>query len=135
MRKTLLIAFLILLPSYLAAACTSGTPTQGENGGAPYLVYMPQPATCFNGNMILFAHGYVPPGPCQNLAEPALLPDGTSLPGLLNSLGFGFAASSFSKDGLAITQGIQDTKALENVIQRLYIPVIDTFSPAPPRAA
>ena len=45
------------------------------------------------------------------------LPDGTSLPALLNSQGFGFAASSFSKDGLAIVEGIQDTKTLMHVIQ------------------
>jgi hypothetical protein len=42
-------------------------------------------------------------------------------------LGFGFAASSFSKDGLAIQQGIQDTKALTNVIQGLGIPVRKYF--------
>jgi hypothetical protein len=49
------------------------------------------------------------------------LPDGTSIPGLLNTYGFGFAASSFSKDGLAVKEGIQDTKALMNVIQGLSI--------------
>jgi pimeloyl-ACP methyl ester carboxylesterase len=37
------------------------------------------------------------------------------LPTLVNNLGFGFAASGYSKDGLAILQGIQDTKTLMNL--------------------
>ena len=64
--------------------------------------------------MIFFAHGYVPVGsPAGTWEQQLALPDGTSLPGLLNSLGFGFAASGFSKDGLAILQGIQDRSARE----------------------
>jgi len=55
------------------------------------------------------------------------LPDGTSLPGLINSLGFGFAASSFSKDGLATPEGVHDTKGLVNVLQGLGIPVRKYF--------
>ena len=128
MRKILLIVSLLLLPTYLAAGCTGGTPTQGVNGTAPYVVVMPEPASCYNGDMILFAHGYVAPNsPAGTWMSQLYLPDGTSLPGLLNSLGFGFAASSFSKDGLAITQGIQDTKALVSVIQALNIPVRKYF--------
>jgi len=55
------------------------------------------------------------------------LPNGTSLPGLVNKLGFGFAASSFSKDGLAVLQGIQDTKALVNVLHGLSVPIRKVF--------
>ena len=137
MRKSLLIASLILLPSYLAVACTSGTPVsgvygpgQGASGLAQYVVVMPvATADCqYNGDIILFAHGYVVPGsPAGTWLSQLALADGTSLPALLNSYGFGFAASSFSKDGLAIVQGIQDTKALTNVIAGLGIPVRKYF--------
>jgi hypothetical protein len=135
MRKLHLILPLLLLPSYLAAACTSGIPVsglygpgQGASGLAQYVVVMPQPASCFNGDIVLFAHGYVPVGaPAGTWLSQLALPDGTALPALLNSQGFGFAASSFSKDGLAILQGIQDTKALTNVIQGLGIPVRKYF--------
>src|SRR5262249_28330639 len=80
------------------------------------------PASCFNGTVLLFAHGYVAAGsPSGTWLSQLQLPDGTSLPALVNSLGFGFAASSFSKDGLAILQGIQDTKALINVLHGIPI--------------
>src|SRR5579862_7153998 len=130
MRKVSIVSFL-LLPFHLAIACTSGTPQtgvyKGADGPAQYVVVMPEPANCYNGDMILFAHGYVQPGQLATWTQQLALPDGTSLPGLLNSFGFGFAASSFSKDGLAILQGIDDTKALTNVIQSLTIPVRKYF--------
>jgi hypothetical protein len=87
------------------------------------------PASSYNGEMILFAHGYIAlgsPEPATWLSQLAL-PDGTALPTLLNGQGFGFAASSFSTDGLAILPGIQDTKALINVIGTLGIPVHKYF--------
>ncbi len=135
MRKTYVASLLLLMPVCLVAQCTSavasqgvyGTP-QGASGPAQYVVFMPQPASCYNGVMILFAHGYIPVGaPSDAWQSQLALPDGTSLPALLNSQGFGFAASSFSKDGLAVLQGIQDTKALTNVIHALSIPVAKYF--------
>ena len=135
MRKTYLAILLLLMPVSLWAQCTGAVAFQGDygvpegaSGDAHYVVFVPQPAGCYNGNMILFAHGYIPVGAPPNAWQSQLvLPDGTSLPALLNSLGFGFAASSFSKDGLAVLEGIQDTKALINVIQGLRIPVSKYF--------
>lgn len=135
MRKTFVAVLLLLMPVYLGAQCTSAVASQGSygipqgaSGPAQYVVFMPQPASCYNGAMILFAHGYVPVGaPAGTWQSQLLLPDGTNLPALLNSQGFGFAASSFSKDGLAVLQGIQDTKALTKVIQGLSIPVAKYF--------
>ena len=113
--------------STLAASGGYGT-AQGASGNAQYVVYMPQPSTCFNGIVLLYAHGYVPVGaPAGSWLSQLQLPDGTSIPALVNSLGFGFAASSFSKDGLAVLQGIQDTKALVNVLQGLNIPFGKVF--------
>lgn len=119
MRKTGLAALFLFAPLYLAAQCTSATPVAGTtSSGAPYLIYMPSPPSCYNGDMVLFAHGYVPVGsPSTAWQQQLSLLDGTSLPGLLNSLGFGFAASGFSKDGLAILQGIKDTADLAAAIQ------------------
>ena len=137
MRTLATLALLFPLSTFLAAqqcpsACSCGTygTAQGASGPAQYVVCMP-PAGSYNGGMILFAHGYIAQGspePATWLSQLAL-PDGTALPALLNSQGFGFAASSFSTDGLAILQGIQDTKALINVIGAppLNIPVQKYF--------
>src|SRR5215472_11501450 len=124
--------FLFLLPATLSAQCSSAPPLTGiypgASGPAQYVVSLPSPASCYNGQMIFFAHGYVVPGSPANawLAQLALA-DGTSLPALVNSLGFGFAASSFSKDGLATPQGVQDTLGLVNVLQGLGVPVRKYF--------
>src|SRR5215471_5951136 len=135
MRTLAAIALLFPLPVFLGAqqcpsTCSCGTygTEQGASGPAQYVVCMP-PAGSYNGEMILFAHGYIAQGspePATWLSQLAL-PDGTALPTLLNGKGFGFAASSFSTDGLAILPGIQDTKALINVIGALKIPVQNYF--------
>ena len=126
--KRILIAVMLLtaLVSRVAAAqCPSAQSIsglyQGASGPAQFVVSMPQPAS-FNGTVILFAHGYVPVGsPAEAWLSQLQLPDGTCIPALVNGLGFGFAASSFSQEGLAILQGIQDTKALVNVLNGLGI--------------
>lgn len=135
MRKFKLTFLVLSLPVYLAAQCSSALvstgvygPGQGASGPAQYVVFMPQPASCYKGDMVLFAHGYIAPGsPANAWLSQLALPDGSTLPALVNSLGFGFAASGFSKDGLAVLQGIQDTKALTNVIAGLSIPVHKYF--------
>ena len=123
----ILVALALFLPVSSFGQCSSSLAASSEIDGAPYVVYMPQPPGCYNGDVILFAHGYVPPwAPAGTWLSQLSLPDGTSLPVLLNSLGFGFAASGFSKDGLAILQGVQDTRALTLAIQRL-LPVRKFF--------
>jgi hypothetical protein len=134
MRKLFLLLILSIfsIPVTLAAQCTSAPPLLGAyagvDGPAQYVVAMPSPASCYNGRMIFFAHGYVVPGsPAGTWLSQLALPDGTSLPAFVNQLGFGFAASSFSKDGLAIPEGVKDTLGLVSVVQGLGIPVQKYF--------
>ena len=115
-----------------AAPCSSAAPVtglyKGADGPAQYVISMPSPANCYNGEMIFFAHGFVAPGaPANSWLSQLLLPDGTSIPGLINSLGFGFAASSFSKDGLSIPEGVQDTAGLVDVLMSHGIQVRKYF--------
>ena len=67
---------------------------------------------------IVFAHGYVPMGAPAGTAWLQLkLPDGSTIPQLVNGLGYGFAASEYSKNGLAIKEGIKDTVALAQYLR------------------
>src|SRR6266581_4657618 len=45
----------------------------------------------------------------------AVLPDGTSVPGIINALGFAFATTSYSTNGLAVVQGIDDVVDLVHI--------------------
>jgi len=67
------------------------------------------PLLPWNGDLVVFAHGYVSPLAPLAIPEDQLkLPDGTSIPDLVNSLGFAFATTSYRKNGLAVLQGVDD---------------------------
>lgn len=69
------------------------------------------PAHGWNGDLIVYAHGYVAfnqPLDFYNLT----LPDGTYLPDLVQSLGFAFATTSYRRNGLAILEGVADVREL-----------------------
>ena len=73
--------------------------------------------------MVMFAHGYVAPGQPLVVPPSQLTIGGISLPATFNSLGYGFSASSYSKNGLSIQQGVDDTRDLvQNVIQPQIAP-------------
>ena len=99
------------------AACLKSNLTTGvQTDGAAYVLYMPE-MSCWNGNMVVFAHGYVAPSPVLQVPMDQLSIGGISLPATFNQLGYGFAASSYSKNGLAIVEGVHDTMDLvQNVI-------------------
>lgn len=70
-----------------------------------------QPDTGWNGSVVYFAHGYVPVD--QPLDFYYLnLPDGTFLPELVQSLGYAFATTSYSVNGLAVIEGVAEMKEL-----------------------
>lgn len=65
----------------------------------------------WNGELLVWAHGYTAvnqPLGFQNLT----LPDGSSLPDLVQSLGFAFATTSYRQNGLAILEGVEDIREL-----------------------
>ena len=102
-----------LFSACLQSICSTGT----QSNGAQYLICLPE-ASCSNGNMVVYAHGYVAPGQPIGVPLDQLSVGGVSLPATFNQLGYGFAASSYSKNGLAIVQGMDDTKDLvQNVIK------------------
>ena len=102
----------------LRAACL---PDGVQQSGAKYRICMPNGK--WNRNLVVYAPGYVPVTgqPVQIPEDQLVLSDGTSLPTLLNGLGFAFAVSSFSTNGLAVKQGISDLADL--------VSLFDTVSP------
>src|SRR5262245_46242974 len=92
-------------------------PDHMQASGAIYRICMPDPSL-WNGRLVIWAHGYVAFN--QPLAIPEdqlVLPDGTSLPDLVNALGFAFATTSYSITGTAVRQGLADIVDLVQVFQ------------------
>lgn len=107
----LVAAVLFLTPSAAAACLPDGV----QSSGAKYRICMPAPGQ-WNGRLVLFAHGYVAFNQPIAIPEDQLtLPDGTSIPDLINGLGFAFATTSYSVNGLAVQQGIDDLVDLVDI--------------------
>jgi pimeloyl-ACP methyl ester carboxylesterase len=99
-------------PAHSQATCS---PDAVQPSGAFTRVCMPA-AGLWNGDLVVFAHGYVSPEEPVGIPESQLsLPDGTSLPGIVNALGFAFATTSYSKNGLAILPGLADVREVVDV--------------------
>ena len=101
------------------AASSKGTCQDGtQRSGALYRICMPE-LSRWNGDLVIFAHGYVAPD--EPLAIPELeLPGGFSIPEIVNKLGFAFATTSYSTNGLAVRQGIADLRDLIDIFSTAY---------------
>src|SRR5512143_1718246 len=95
-----------------------------QASGAKYCITLPPPPPygAWNGDLVIFAHGYVP------VTEPLDIPwsqmtfsDGQggviTIPFLVNSMGYAFATTSYSVNGLAVKQGIADVLDLIDVFK------------------
>jgi pimeloyl-ACP methyl ester carboxylesterase len=79
----------------------------GEIGpGSLYELFLP---AVWNGDLVIYAHGYVAPD------EPIALPEVDPLPQLLTGHGFGVAYSSFSQNGYVIKDAVQRTRQLRAI--------------------
>ena len=82
----------------------------GEIGpGAQYALYRPG---SWNGRLVLYAHGYVDP------ALPTALPSARNVTDLRDALlarGYGVAYSSYSENGFALKEGVQQTRQLRGL--------------------
>ena len=114
----LLVVLLSSLLAYPAQATPSSVcePDGQLPSGAYYRICMPPGE--WNGNLVIYAHGYVAFNKPITIPEDQLqLPGGVSLPELINSLGFAFATTSYRMNGLAIETGVDD-----------LVDVVDVFS-------
>ena len=117
-RYLTLIGVFILGPQAASAQCSSICAPDGKQAsGAIYRICMP-PRDCYNGNLVVYAHGYVDAyRPVQIPEDHLTLPDGTSLPKLINALGFAFATTSYSRNGLAVLEGVRDIRDLVEIFK------------------
>jgi hypothetical protein len=118
-RSLLLLVVVVglILPSQPVVAATppgACAPDGLQSSGAVYRICMPTAA--WNGDLVVYAHGYVA------FNEPIAIPEDQlgvagrpTIPELVNSLGFAFATTSYSTNGLAIRQGLADVVDLVDV--------------------
>lgn len=101
-----------------AAVISGGLSECGEDGmqdsGAIYRICMP-PDWHYNNQLVIWAHGYVDFLEPVGIPEDQLCIDGFCIPDITNALGFGFATTSYSVNGLAVLQGMADILDLVNI--------------------
>ncbi len=83
-------------------------PDGQQASGAVYRICMPATGE-WNGDLVVYAHGYVAFNePIAIPEDQSTIPDGPSIPEMVNGLGFAFATTSYSVNGLAVKEGIAD---------------------------
>ncbi|RME57894.1 MAG: hypothetical protein D6790_12690 [Caldilineae bacterium] len=99
----------------LAGALTAGeatpqAPLACEDGdqasGARYRFCMPD--LPWNGDLVVYAHGYVEPRRPVGFPEEQFSVGGVSIDQAVTAQGFAFAASSYRRNGLAVLEGVED---------------------------
>jgi len=111
--RTAVAAFLLILalPAPGQSLCE---PDGLQASGSIYRICMP-PADKYNGNLIIWAHGFQDAGTPVSIPEEQLCIGGMCLNEIANNLGNGFITNSYSKTGLAIEQGAADILDLVSV--------------------
>ncbi|NOX36914.1 MAG: hypothetical protein GXO78_05180 [Calditrichaeota bacterium] len=92
-------------PGVLEVAASGYTCEEGvQRSGALYRICMPEEG--WNGDLFVFAHGYVAPN------KPLELGDDSELVELVTGMGYAYATTTYSKNGLAVKQGVEDVTDL-----------------------
>jgi len=95
------------------AGCTDGTLASG----ALYRICFPAE---WNGDLVLFAHGYV--APQQPLAIPDENVGGEAASTLLTGLGYAYATTSYRANGLVAPDAVDDLVELQDTVRLRYRP-------------
>lgn len=125
MRRQLQVLAIILVAAGLGKSQCQSLPSVSTLNGVTYRISAAVTSTgmpCGSGDLVIFAHGYVTPGAPADSWTSELSIGGVLLPAVLNQAGYSFAASDYSKTGLAIVEGTQNTLALANAARNGSIP-------------
>ena len=96
------------VPESVLTAGLACDPDGLQESGAVYRICMPF-FPPWNGDLVVFAHGYVSPTEAVGIPEDQMtLPGGITLASIANSLGYAFATTSYSVNGLAVLEGVAD---------------------------
>jgi len=109
--------FLFALPAAQAESICD--PDGFQDSGSIYRICQP-PAAQYNGDLVIWAHGFQDAGTPVSIPEDQLNFGGIVLNEIINELGFGFATNSYSKTGLAVQQGMDDILDLVNIYTMQY---------------
>jgi len=99
-----------------AQTCVDGE----QSSGAKYRICMPSFPIPWNGDLVVYAHGYMAYNRPIEIPEEQLEMGGVSLPGTLTSLGYAFATSSYSVNGLAMREAVPDLVDLVDVFSATH---------------
>ena len=115
-----LLLVMLLLPASARAQPVPGPcVTGGLPSGALSLICVP--AVGWNGELVVYAHGYVAPDLPLGFYQ-LTTPDGLFLPLLVQSLGYAFATTSYRQNGLAILEGVADVRELVTAFRAAHAP-------------
>lgn len=92
------------------ATCEDGV----QASGARYRICMPE-GDAWNGDLLVYAHGYMAYDRPIEIPEEQLAIGGVSIPETITSLGYAFATSSYSTNGLAMREGVADLVDLVDI--------------------
>ncbi len=104
-------------PTFAAddAACTDGA----QPSGALYRICLPDAPVPWNGQLVVYAHGYVDPTQPVGLPEDQLgIPGAGSIADIITVQGYAFAATSYRRNGLAIQEGVDDIIELIDIFEQ-----------------
>jgi pimeloyl-ACP methyl ester carboxylesterase len=102
-------------PGSPPAALLACDPDGLQASGAVYRICMPS-VIPWNGDLFVYAHGYVSPTEPVGIPEDQMiLPGGLYIADIVNVLGYGFATTSYSTNGLAVVEGMADLADLVNI--------------------
>lgn len=110
---------LVLVTPAAEAESICDFPDGIQDSGSIYRICMP-PADQYNGDLIIWAHGFQDAGTPVQIPEDQLNLGGIQINQIVNALGFGFATNSYSKTGLAVQQGMDDILDLVNIYTAQY---------------
>ncbi len=125
MRTQLQLLAMVLVSAGLGSTQCLSAPSASTLNGVIYRISAPVTSTgmpCGNGDLVIFAHGYVTPGAPADSWTDELVIGGISLPAVLNQAGYAFAGSDYSKTGLAVVEGLGNTLALAKAARNGAIP-------------